>query len=185
MQAKSLEASENDTAKGSPSLHSYHGAGQFRFERHGGLTFLTSFLLHSGVFHLLGNVYFLLVFGNNVEDWLGKWRFLLLLLCATLIGDVVHVFGNADSTTPCIGASGGISGVVAFYALKFPRVRLGFLMRLYLWFRWISVPAYAMFFIWMPMQFLGVDAGRYLVENRRNETGWFGDDRIIRVVSVV
>lgn len=125
------------------------------FERHGGLTFLTSFLLHGGVFHLLGNVYFLLVFGDNVEDCLGKWRFLLLLLCATLIGDVVHVLGNPHSTIPCIGASGGISGVVAFYALKFPRVRLGFLMRLYLWFRWISVPAYAMFFIWVLMQFFG------------------------------
>ena len=125
------------------------------FGRYGGLTFLTASLIHGGVFHLLGNVYFLLVFGDNVEEWLGTWRFLLLLVCATLIGGVAHVLGNTLSTVPCIGASGGISGVVAFYALKFPRARLGFLMRLYLWFRWISMPAYAMFFVWVLLQFYG------------------------------
>lgn len=123
--------------------------------RYCGLTFLTSFLLHGGVFHLLSNVYFLLVFGDNVEDWLGKRRFILLLLCAALIGDVAHILANAHSTIPCIGASGGISGVMTFYVLKFPRVRLRFLMRIYLWFRWVSLPAYAMFALWALMQFFG------------------------------
>jgi len=125
-------------------------------ERYGGLTFLTSFLLHGSTLHLLGNLYFLLVFGDNVEDWLGKWRFILLIVCATLVGDVAHIMGNASSNTPCIGASGGISGIIAFYALKFPHVRLGFLMRVYLYFRWISLPAYVFFLFWALMQFVGI-----------------------------
>ena len=124
-------------------------------ERYGGLTFLTSFLLHGSALHLIGNLYFLLIFGDNVEDWLGKWRFILLIVCATLVGDVAHIMGNASSNTPCIGASGGISGIIAFYALKFPHVRLGFLMRVYLYFRWISLPAYVFFLLWVLIQFVG------------------------------
>lgn len=123
--------------------------------RYGGLTVLTSFFLHGGVWHLLGNMYFFIVFGDNVEAWLGRWRFLLLLMMATLVGDIAHVIGSAGSSLPCVGASGGISGVIAFYALKFPRARLGFLMRLYFYVRWVSMPAYAMFFVWVAMQSFG------------------------------
>lgn len=125
------------------------------FSRYGGLTLLTSFLLHGGVLHLFSNIYFLLIFGDNVEDRLGKECFLLLLVCATLIGGAAHILGNPQSTTPCIGASGGISGVVAFYALKFPKAKLNFLVRLYFWLRWISIPAYIMFIVWILLQFYG------------------------------
>jgi len=90
-----------------------------------------------------------------VEDWLGKGRFLLLLLLATLAGDVAHTLLDPNSTVPCIGASGGISGIIAFYAFKFPRVRLGLLLRIYVRFIWINLPAYAFFLIWMAMQFFG------------------------------
>lgn len=124
-------------------------------ERYGGLTFLTSFLLHGGLFHLLGNIYFLMIFGDNVEDWLGKWRYLLLILFATLAGDIAHIMSDARPDTPCIGASGGISGIIAFYALTFPHVRIGILMRYFANFRWISMPAYVMFFIWVLLQFVG------------------------------
>ncbi len=126
-----------------------------QFGRSGGLTLLSSFLLHGGAFHLIGNMYFLLVFGDNVEDWLGKGRFLLLLIFASLAGDALHVLGDPHSSVPCIGASGGISGVIAFYALAFPRARLGVLVHVYLWFRWIRMPAYAMFIIWTLLQAYG------------------------------
>jgi membrane associated rhomboid family serine protease len=126
------------------------------FGRYGGLTLLSSFLLHGGWMHLVGNVYFLLIFGDNVEDWLGRWRFLLLLVCATVMGGVAHILGDPNATTPCIGASGGISGVLTFYALRFPRVRLRLLLRLYFWFRWISLPAYVMLLVWVGMQGIGV-----------------------------
>jgi membrane associated rhomboid family serine protease/Zn-finger nucleic acid-binding protein len=127
-----------------------------RTGRYGGLTLLTSFFLHGGLFHLIGNVYFLLVFGDNVEDWLGRWRYALLLACSALVGDALHVLANPESTVPCIGASGGISGVIAFYALRFPRARLGMLVRIHYWFRWVRMPAYAMFLVWVGVQAFGV-----------------------------
>ncbi len=138
-----------------PSAIEQFGLIPAQFGRCGGLTLLTSFFIHGGLLHLVGNLYFLLIFGDNVEDWLGKGRFLLLLLLATLAGDVAHTLLDPNSTVPCIGASGGISGIIAFYALKFPRVRLGLLLRIYVRFIWINLPAYVFFLIWMAMQFFG------------------------------
>jgi len=124
--------------------------------RYGGLTLLTSFFLHGGVFHLIGNLYFLLVFGDNVEDALGRARYALLLLGATLAGDLVHWLAAPDSAVPCVGASGGISGVIVFYALRFPQARLGVLFRYWLYFRWIQMPAWVALGFWLVLQVLGV-----------------------------
>jgi len=122
--------------------------------RYGGLTSLTSFFLHGGILHLAGNLYFFLIFGDNVEDYLGRWRYGLLLLSATLLGDFTHWLAVPDSTVPCIGASGGISGVIVFYALEFPQARLGFLFSYYLYFRWIQIPAWGALVLWLLMQFV-------------------------------
>src|SRR5438067_3309765 len=94
-----------------------------------GLTFVTSFFLHAGTIHLAGNMYFLLAFGYAVEDFLRPLRYLALIALVAFIGDLAHSVLDPRSQTPCIGASGGIAGVITFYALNFPRVRLGFLMR--------------------------------------------------------
>ena len=123
--------------------------------RYGGLTSLTSFFLHGGIFHLVSNMYFLLIFGDNVEDFLGRGRWLALVLLATLTGDLLHYVGEPHSTIPAIGASGGISGLIAFYALKFPRARLGFLWRFYWHFRWIQMPAWVAFGLWIALQGFG------------------------------
>jgi membrane associated rhomboid family serine protease len=123
--------------------------------RHGGVTLLTSFLLHGGIAHLLGNLYFLLVFGDNVEDALGHARTALLLVLASLAGDALHVLADAGSTDPCIGASGGISGLVAYYALRYPKMRLGFMWRILFFFRWFSMPAYVWFALWTVLQCFG------------------------------
>ena len=122
--------------------------------RLGGLTLLTSFFLHVGLFHLIGNAYFLLVFGDNVEDHLGLWRYGLLVLLAAFVGDLLHIAADPRDTTPCIGASGGISGVIVFYALKFPRARLGFMFRWWLLFRWFYVPAWFALIGWLALQAL-------------------------------
>jgi membrane associated rhomboid family serine protease len=114
-----------------------------------------SFFLHGGIFHLLSNLCFLLVFGDKVEDDLGSGRFLLLLTMATVVGDIVHIAADPDSTLPCIGASGGISGVIAYYALKFPRARLGFLFWIFHVFRWVRAPAVVLFVVWIGIQLLG------------------------------
>jgi membrane associated rhomboid family serine protease len=124
--------------------------------RDGGLTFLTSFFLHAGVFHLVSNLYFLIIFGIHVENYLGRKRWLLLVLLAAIAGDFLHVMADPRGDIPCIGASGGISGLIAFYALKFPHARLGILFRYYyVYFKWIQFPAWAAFILWMLLQFLG------------------------------
>lgn len=121
-----------------------------------GLTFFSSFFLHAGVIHLIGNMYFLLVFGDDVEDFLRPFRYILLIALAAFVGDIAHISLDPRSTTPCIGASGGIAGVITFYALKFPHVRLAFLMRWSLvWFRWIRLPAWFVFVLWILFQMIG------------------------------
>ena len=127
--------------------------------RLGGLTWITSFFLHGGLWHLIGNLYFLLIFGDNVEDYLGRAKYLLLILGADLFGNLLHVMLSPASDVPCIGASGGISGIIVFYALQFPRARLSFLFAgwwsLYLsrWgFGWLSIPAWGALILWLFLQ---------------------------------
>jgi membrane associated rhomboid family serine protease len=124
------------------------------FARHYGLTFISSFLLHGGALHLIGNLYFLIVFGDNVEDFLGKYRYILLIICAAILGDIFHIISDPASKIPCIGASGGISGIIAFYALRFPRNKICFLV----YFRWYRMPVFIFFALWILIQFFGAYA---------------------------
>jgi membrane associated rhomboid family serine protease len=116
--------------------------------RYGGFTFISSFFLHAGIWHLASNLYFFLVFGDNVEDYLGRWKFPFLLLVSSLGGDILALVLDPRSNMPSVGASGGISGVLAFYALEFPRARLGFFAR----FGWLSMPAWGAFALWILLQ---------------------------------
>jgi len=121
------------------------------FLRYYGLTLVSSFFLHGGIVHMVGNLYFLVVFGDNVEDVLGRGRFVLLLLAAAIAGDAAHILAEYPSTTPCIGASGGISAVIAYYALRFPRAHIG----LIIYFHWIRLPILVLFLFWVGGQFFG------------------------------
>ncbi len=121
-----------------------------------GLTLLTSFFLHGGILHLVGNLYFFLIFGDNVEDTLGHIKFFALLVLATLVGDLLHIIGDPNSSTPCIGASGGISGVIVFYALAFPQVRLRICWRIMLYFHWFRISVLWAMAIWIGLQLFGL-----------------------------
>jgi membrane associated rhomboid family serine protease len=118
------------------------------FGRHLGLTFLTSFFLHAGLSHLLGNLYFLVVFGDNTEDVLGKGRFLLLMALAAVTGDTAQILADPQATIPGVGASGGISGILAYYCLRFPSASVGIVW----WFRWFRLPVAIMFGLWVLWQ---------------------------------
>ena len=118
------------------------------FGRHFGLTFVTSFFLHGGLVHLLGNLYYLLTFGDNSEDVLGKGRYLLLIALAALAGDIAHIISDPGSTMPCVGASGGISGVLAYYCLRFPKATVGFVV----FFHWVRMPVGYMLAVWVVLQ---------------------------------
>ncbi|MBD3266834.1 rhomboid family intramembrane serine protease [bacterium] len=123
--------------------------------RYNGLTFVTAFFIHGGIIHLLGNLYFLLIFGDNVEDYLGTLQFALLLIMATFVGDLFHLAVNPSDTIPTIGASGGISGIIVFYALQFPKVRLGFIFYYLLLFRWVKINASTAIVFWVLLQLWG------------------------------
>jgi membrane associated rhomboid family serine protease/Zn-finger nucleic acid-binding protein len=124
--------------------------------RDDGVTFLTSFFLHAGILHLVGNIYFLFVFGDDVENFLGPFRYLALIAFAAFIGDLAHIAADPHSQIPCVGASGGIAGMITFYALNFPHVKLGFLMRYgWWWFRWIRLPSWFVFILWILFQAVG------------------------------
>ncbi len=115
--------------------------------RHGGLNWLTSFFIHAGILHLLGNLWFLWLTGDNVEDALGWRRFLLLVLAATMAGHAAHAIWDGRVDLPCVGASGGISGVMAAYAVRHPEAQIGLA-----WFRgllWLRLPAWAWFGLWL------------------------------------
>lgn len=126
--------------------------------RGSGVTLLTSFFVHGGIWHLLSNVYFLCLFGDNVEGYLGRTRWLILLLAATVAGDALHILADPRSSLPCVGASGGISGLMAFYALRFPSAQLGMRLRFrYSWhWPWFTFPVWGWFAFWTAMQLFGV-----------------------------
>ena len=124
--------------------------------RHGGLTLLTSMFLHGGVWHLMGNIYFLLIFGDNVEDALGKMRYILLVLFSGLAGSILFLLFCRNPQIPCVGSSGFISGVIAAYSVCFPKVTISFLLRQRYSFRchWVGIPAWAAFGLWLVLQTL-------------------------------
>jgi membrane associated rhomboid family serine protease len=122
--------------------------------RLGGLTWVTSFFLHGSIAHLLGNMYFLLVFGDNVEEYVGHWRFLLLIAASAFIGDVLHVAFDPRANVPAIGASGAISGVIVFYALQFPDARLAFRLFRFSYSR-VTISARTAIIGWVALQSLG------------------------------
>lgn len=105
--------------------------------------------------HLLSNAYFLLLFGDDVEDYLGRGRYLLVLLLATVAGGVLHTLGHPNSSIPVIGASAGISGILVFYGLQYPRAQLGFLILYFFIFRWIRLRAWTYVFFGIVLQSIG------------------------------
>ncbi len=116
-------------------------------------TFLTSMFLHGGWLHLIGNMWFLWIFGDNVEDYLGHLRFLLFYLFCGLAAGLIHVAFNLSSTLPTVGASGAIAGVLGAYLLLFPRARILTLVPVFFVFL-LEIPAYVILIYWFVLQFL-------------------------------
>ena len=139
-----------------PSVFERFGLVPAECLRMGGLTFATSVFLHADLAHLFSNLYFFMVFGDNVERSLGRRRYLALICAAALAGGIAHTAVDPGSTTPCVGASGFISGVLAYYALKFPRARVGILLRFFVRFKWIKFSARFMFAAWLVFQLYGI-----------------------------
>ena len=115
---------------------------------------ITSMFLHGSWMHLLGNMWFLWLFGNNVEDSMGRFRFVVFYLVCGLIAAVAQVVTNPTSAIPMVGASGAISGVMGGYLVLFPRVRVFCLLILGFFVTSMALPAWMMLIYWFLIQFV-------------------------------
>jgi membrane associated rhomboid family serine protease len=114
------------------------------------LPLLTSMFLHSGIAHIAGNMLFLWIFGDNVEDFYGHFTYLLFYLVCGIGSGLLHVLFNLNSAVPALGASGAISGVMGAYALLYPRSRILTLVFIFL----VPIPAVIILGYWFILQFL-------------------------------
>jgi membrane associated rhomboid family serine protease len=118
------------------------------------LTLLTSMFIHAGFFHYAGNMLYLYIFGNNVEDAMGRLRFALFYLISGLGAALAQILVNPASRIPMVGASGAISGVLGAYLLLFPRARVLTLIPLGLFTQLIEIPAAIVLGFWIVVQML-------------------------------
>lgn len=117
------------------------------------LTLLTCMFLHGGWLHFLGNMWFLHIFGDNLEDRLGHLRYLAFYVVAGLTAGAVHIASGPSSTVPTIGASGAIAGVMGGYFLLFPHARIIALLPIFFFFQIFVLPAPIFLGIWFLLQF--------------------------------
>jgi membrane associated rhomboid family serine protease len=115
---------------------------------------LTSMFLHGSWMHLLGNMWFLWLFGNNVEDSMGRGRFLVFYLLCGIAAALMQVVTSPHSVIPMVGASGAISGVMGAYLVLYPRVRVHCLVFLGFFITTVTLPAWTMLLYWLGLQFV-------------------------------
>ncbi|MFQ5894875.1 MAG: rhomboid family intramembrane serine protease [Nitrospinota bacterium] len=129
------------------------------------LTTLTSMFLHGGILHVGGNMLYLWIFGNNIEDTLGRGRFLSYYLLCGLVAAWAHILVNPASQVPVIGASGAVSGVLGAYLILFPKARVLTLVTLGYFWRVVHLPAVVVLGFWIVVQLIngslsiGVESG--------------------------
>lgn len=130
--------------------------------------FLTTMFLHGGWLHLIGNMWILWIFGDNVEDRMGPFRFLAFYVACGVAAGAIHVVTNARSTVPAVGASGAIAGVMAAYLALFPRARVLTVIPIFFWPLFVHVPAFVYLGIWFLTQ---VFSGTLSIASSREMTG--------------
>jgi membrane associated rhomboid family serine protease len=118
------------------------------------LTPFTSMFIHGGLFHVASNMLYLWIFGDNIEELMGSFRFLAFYLLAGLVGAVAQIIMAPSSTIPMVGASGAISGVLGAYVLKFPRARVKVLFFFFFLIQVVRVPAVVVLGFWILIQLL-------------------------------
>jgi membrane associated rhomboid family serine protease len=134
--------------------------------------FVTSMFLHGGWGHLVGNMWTLWIFGDNVEDRMGRWRFLVFYLVTGLVAGVTHYVVNPDSMLPTVGASGAIAGVLGAYLLLFPHSRVVAMLPVLFWPVFFEVPAITFLLFWFLSQVFGSALGALLPEDVGGVAWW-------------
>lgn len=134
-----------------------------------GISLVSALFLHGGWLHLLGNMWYLWIFGDNVEDKLGHFKFLVFYLLCGLIGNLAHVIANINSNTPALGASGCIAGVLGAYFLLFPGAKIVTLLPVLIFWTVAEVPAFFFLGIWFLLQFLN---GFFTLPGSKESSGY-------------
>ncbi|MEE8437214.1 MAG: rhomboid family intramembrane serine protease, partial [Candidatus Neomarinimicrobiota bacterium] len=116
------------------------------------LSLITSMFLHGGFAHIVGNMWFLWVFGDNVESTMGHVRFLVFYILCGLAAGIAQITINPDSIIPMVGASGAIAGVLGTYMMRFPHAKVHVFVFIVIFFTTIQVPAYLVLGIWFIIQ---------------------------------
>lgn len=123
------------------------------------LSILTSIFMHGSFMHLFGNMLFLWIFGNNIEDHLGKFKFILFYLAAGVGASLIHVIFHFNSLVPVIGASGAVSGVMGAYLILYPHAKVRTLVFIFIIVTFVDIPAFIFLIVWFLFQFLYVGGG--------------------------
>jgi len=133
---------------------------------------VTSMFLHGSWMHLLGNMWFLWIFGNNIEDSMGHARFVVFYLACGVAAALLQVVFNPGSGIPMVGASGAISGVMGAYLVLYPRVRVFAMVPIGFMLTSIALPAWTMLLYWAAIQFVGGLTGLLAAEERGGVAFW-------------
>jgi len=137
------------------------------------LPFFTSMFLHGGWLHLIGNMWYLWIFGDNVEDRLGHFTYLVFYLLCGLGAGIVHTALNPNTTVPSIGASGAIAGVLGAYVISYPFARVLTLIPIFIFIQVIEIPAVIVLGLWFVMQFLYGTASLALTGPNAGGVAWW------------
>jgi membrane associated rhomboid family serine protease len=133
-------------------------------------TILTSMFVHGGWLHIIGNMWFLWIFGDNIEDYLGHFRYLIFYLICGFAAAITHILFNLSSNEPTVGASGAIAGVMGAYVILYPRARVLTLVILIVFFTFWWIPAWVFLGYWFVLQFLS-GAATSIAETSRSMGG--------------
>lgn len=116
------------------------------------ISLVTAMFLHGGWMHIIGNMWALWLFGNNVEDRMGPWRFLLFYLVTGILASLTHYYINPLSTMPVVGASGAIAGIMGAYFIMYPRARVVTLIPIIIFPWFVEIPAFIYLGFWVLSQ---------------------------------
>lgn len=132
---------------------------------------LTSMFLHGGWMHLIGNMWFLWIYGDNIEDILGPVQYIVFYLACGVAAAMTQVFLTPDSRLPTIGASGAIAGVMGAYLVKFPRSRIVTLLPLFIFWTTVEIPAFFILIYWFVIQLFS--GATTIASHAQGGVAWF------------
>jgi membrane associated rhomboid family serine protease len=132
----------------------------------------TFMFLHSGWLHIIGNMLYLYIFGDNVEDRMGHFKYLIFYLLSGLISAFSQTLANLHSTIPMIGASGAIAGVLGAYILFFPKSKVHTLIPIFIFIQIVEIPAWIFLLFWFVIQFFSGVASLAVAQNGGGVAFW-------------